>query len=207
MRNIKYVFMNKIEDNIIEYKSNLKNYFLQLAPKTNILELSELIDHFIIQKFSKNELIFKADEYSDTFHFLVKGLVRVYYIKEEKEITNMFASENTIVIGAYSIITGKKNYSNYEAYENTITLSIKYNILESFYKKYHSLEHLGRILAEKYYAAYLRKTYAVLFLSAEERYQIFIKENSDLFNRVSLKYVASYLGIKHETLSRLRAKY
>ncbi len=207
MQNFNDEIMIKSDDNIIEYRNNLKNYFLQFTPETNIDELSELVNQFTIEKFSKNEFLIKAGEKSDTFYFLIKGLVRIYYYTEEKEITNMFAPENNIVIGAYSIITGEKNYSNYEAYENTISLKINYDVLESFYKKYHSLERLGRILIEKYYTAFMYKTYSVLFLSAEERYQILLKENPDLFNRVSLKHIASYLGIQQETLSRLRAKY
>ena len=199
--------MVKSDDNIIEYRDNLKNYFLQFVPENNIGELSELVNQFTIEKFSKNEFLFKAGEHSDSFYFLVKGLVRLYYHTDEKEITNMFVTENSIVVGAYSIITGEKNYSNYEAYENTTTLKIKYDVLESYYEKYHSIEYLGRVLMEKYYTAFMYKTYSVLFLSAEERYQIFLKENHDLFNRVSLKYIASYLGIQQETLSRLRGKH
>ena len=52
----------------------------------------------------------------------------------------------------------------------------------------------------------MKKTYDLLYLSAEERYHLFIKENNDLLNRVPLKYIASFLGITQETLSRMRAK-
>ena len=83
----------------------------------------------------------------------------------------------------------------------------KYDVLESFYTKYHTLEHLGRKIIEAYYGAFMKKTYDVLFLSAEERYQLFIKDHSDLLNRVPLKHIATFLGIQKETLSRLRSKY
>ena len=53
----------------------------------------------------------------------------------------------------------------------------------------------------------MKKTYDVLFLSAEERYQLFVKDHGDLLNRVPLRFVASFLGITQETLSRLRAKH
>ena len=68
------------------------------------------------------------------------------------------------------------------------------------------MEHLGRVMIQAYYAAFIKKTYDVLSLSADDRYQLFVKENSGLLNRISLKYIASYLGITQETLSRLRAK-
>ena len=187
-----------------EYKDCLRSYFLSIVTKTDITPVNELIEEFEVVVFPKNKLIYRAGGFSDSIYFICKGLVRVYY---EKEITNLFVTENNIVIGAYSIITGQKNYSNYEAFEETIVLKLKYAELEKYYAKYHSLEHLGRILVEKYYCAFMKKTYDVLFLSAEERYQLFIKDHSDLLNRVPLKHIATFLGIQKETLSRLRSKY
>ena len=181
--------------NIDEYKNHLKKYFLNVVPETNPDALNELLEHFTFERFAKKQLN------------LLLNQLAVKDIKEDKEITNLLVPENTIVIGAYSIITGEKNYSNYEAFEETYVLKLNYAVLESFYGKYHSLEHLGRLLVEKYYTAFMKKTYDVLFLSAEERYQIFIKDHSELINRVPLRYIALYLGITQETLSRLRAKY
>lgn len=196
-----------VAENIEEQRNNLRNYFLNIAPKTNVDDLNELLDQFTLDKFSKKQLLYKAGGVSDTLYFIYRGLLRIYYIKEDKEITNLFVPENQIVIGAYSILTGERNYSNYEAFEDTYVLKLKYSVMEEYYLKYHSLEHLGRKLVERYYTSYMKKTYDVLFLSAEERYQIFMKEQSDLMNRVPLRYIASYLGVKQETLSRLRAKY
>ncbi len=196
-----------IPEDLNMQRNNLRNCLLQVAPNTNLDELNELVEQFTLDKFSKNELIYKAGGTSDTFYFIYKGLLRIYYTKEEKEITNLFVTENQMIMGAYNIITGNKNYSNYEAFEETYVLKINYDLLESFYLKYHSLEHLGRKLIELYYTTFMKKTYDVLFLSAEERYHIFLKENADLLNRIPLRFIASYLGIKQETLSRMRSKY
>ena len=196
-----------IPEDLNMQRNNLRNCLLQVAPNTNLDELNELVEQFTLHKFSKNELIYKAGGTSDTFYFIYKGLLRIYYTKEEKEITNLFVTENQMIMGAYNIITGNKNYSNYEAFEETYVLKINYDLLESFYLKYHSLEHLGRKLIELYYTTFMKKTYDVLFLSAEERYHIFLKENADLLNRIPLRFIASYLGIKQETLSRMRSKY
>jgi CRP-like cAMP-binding protein len=133
--------------------------------------------------------------------------VRIYYVKEEKEITNWFIQENMMFAATYSILTGQPNYSSYETLEETHVLKIKYAVLESFYTRYHSLEHMGRKLIQAYYGAFMKKTFDVLFLSAEERYHLFVKDHADLLNRVPLRYVASYLGITQETLSRLRSKH
>ena len=169
--------MIKHIQNIEESKNLLKKYLLSLYPNAGLNELSELIDQFKLDKF------------------------------EKKEITNWFIKENMMFAATYSILTGNSNYSTYEALEETYVLKIKYDVLESFYTKYHTLEHLGRKIIEAYYGAFMKKTYDVLFLSAEERYQLFVKDHGDLLNRVPLRFVASFLGITQETLSRLRAKH
>jgi CRP-like cAMP-binding protein len=199
--------MIKRKENIEEYRDKLLTYFLRLEPTTVLSELTELVEQFSFAKFSKKEIILQAGEFSDTVYFVYEGLVRIYYTKEDKEITNWFIKENMMFAATYSILTGEPNYSNYETLEDTYVLKIKYSVLESFYAKYHSLEHLGRKLIEAYYGAFMKKTFDVLFLSAEERYHIFEKDQHDLLNRIPLRYIASYLGITQETLSRLRAKH
>jgi CRP-like cAMP-binding protein len=199
--------MIKHIQNIEESKNQLKKYLLSLYPNTGLNELSELIDQFKLDKFEKKQTILEAGDLSDSVYFVIEGLVRIFYVKEEKEITNWFIKENMMFAATYSILTGNSNYSTYEALEETYVLKIKYDVLESFYTKYHTLEHLGRKIIEAYYGAFMKKTYDVLFLSAEERYQLFVKDHGDLLNRVPLRFVASFLGITQETLSRLRAKH
>jgi CRP-like cAMP-binding protein len=199
--------MRKPVQNIEEYRWKLMNYFLQIDASVNETELSELVNQFSIDTFDKKDVILKAGQFSDMVYYVVKGLVRIYYVKEEKEITNWFIKENMVFAPTYSIYTGKRNYANYEALEDTIVLKINYSTLESYYTKYHSLEHMGRMLIQQYYALFIKKTYDVLSLSSDERYQLFLKEHSELINRIPLRYIASYLGITPETLSRLRAKY
>ena len=199
--------MSKTRQNIDEHRNELKKYLLYLYPDTNLNELTELVEQFSLDKFDKKQMILQAGDFSDTVYFVYEGLVRIYYTKEDKEITNWFIKENMMFAATYSILTGEANYSNYETLEDTYVLKLKYNVLESFYAKYHSLEHLGRKIIEAYYGAFMKKTFDVLFLSAEERYSLFVKDHADLLNRVPLRYVASYLGITQETLSRLRSKY
>ena len=199
--------MIKHIQNIEESKNLLKKYLLSLYPNAGLNELSELIDQFKLDKFEKKQTILEAGDLSDSVYFVIEGLVRIFYVKEEKEITNWFINENMMFAATYSILTGNSNYSTYEALEETYVLKIKYDVLESFYTKYHTLEHLGRKIIEAYYGAFMKKTYDVLFLSAEERYQLFVKDHGDLLNRVPLRFVASFLGITQETLSRLRAKH
>lgn len=198
--------MKNKDIDILEYKKKLKQHLLDICPTVVPDELKILIDKFTLKKFKKNELLIEAGTYSDKLFFIGRGIVRVFYFKEDKEITNALVKENEIIAGAYSIFTGEKSFNNYETLEASITLYIEYSELEKLYNKFHSLERLGRLLVQKYYATYIKKTHDVLFLSAEERYANFIRNHAELINRVSLRFIASYLGVAQETLSRLRSK-
>jgi CRP-like cAMP-binding protein len=200
--------MVRQDEDIEVRRDQLRKFFLQLEPNTPLRELNELVEQFSLHRFQKKEMILEAGDFSEMVYFVCEGLVRIYYTSEEKEITNWFIRENMIFAATYSILTGEKNYNYYESLENTLVLKIKYSQLESFYTRFHSLEHIGRKLIESYYGAFMRRTHDVLFLSAEERYHLFLKDHHrDVMNRVPLRHIASYLGITQETLSRLRAKH
>lgn len=199
--------LSKQKLNIEELRNQLRKFYLTKAPNTNINELNELVTEFQVEKIKKKQIIIPAGEVSDYMYFICKGMVRIYYNKEDKEITNWFIQENMLFTSTYAIATQLPNLYNYETIENTIVLKIKYERLESFYNKYHSIANLGRLLILKYYAQFMKKTYDILFLSAEERYSLFLEEHSDLVNRISLRYIASYIGVSQETISRIRAKH
>ena len=118
--------MIKHIQNIEESKNLLKKYLLSLYPNAGLNELSELIDQFKLDKFEKKQTILEAGDLSDSVYFVIEGLVRIFYVKEEKEITNWFIKENMMFAATYSILTGNSNYSTYEALEETYVLKIKY---------------------------------------------------------------------------------
>jgi CRP-like cAMP-binding protein len=166
--------------------------------------LKDFVDNFELVSYPKKTLVIKEYENIDKVSFIISGLVRIYYKKEDKEITTWLLSENSFFMPVYHIFTNRDNLNNYEALEDTIVLQSTYKKMEEVYEKHPMLERMGRKIVEAYYASYLHHTYNVLYLSAEERYKSFVNENADLLNRVSLKYIASYIGIKQETLSRIR---
>ena len=78
--------------------------------------------------------------------------------------------------------------------------------LNELYKRYHSMETIGRIMAEEYCKIMEDRIMSLHIQSAEERYNTLLKEQPDVIQRVSLGHIASYLGITQETLSRIRKK-
>ena len=169
-------------------------------------QLDEFADCFSFKSFKKNEVIIQPNCAYNKFYFILNGLVRIYYIAEEKQIISDFKEPNSFFVNGYTLFTGLPNIDFHEALEKTDCLVADYDAIENLSAKYHPIEHLGRKMVESYYASYLITNYNKLFLSADERFDIFIKERGNLMNQVLLRHIASHLGIKPETLSRLRAK-
>jgi CRP-like cAMP-binding protein len=190
-----------------ERQQQLRNYFLHFTPDADSSALNELIEAFEMDSFSKNQLILKQGDYSDNFYFICKGLVRIYYIKDEKEITNWFIKENMAFVPAFSLFTSRENIMNFIALEKTYVLKIKYSVMEKYLNTNLSLAILGRKQVELYFGIFMTRIFNVLYTNVDEKYLYFIKEHGDLLKRVPLRYIAAYLGFTQETLSRLRAKY
>lgn len=198
--------MSSAFDNINVYRAQLKTTLLQLGSAPDE-EIDQLIRLFEEVRIAKKTSIIKPGEESDKVYFVVRGIIRIYYEKENKEITNWFISEGRFFAPVYHLFTGKPNPNYYEALEETIAITASYRDMEKLYSQFHSLEHIGRKLIESYYADFLRQSYNVLFLSADERYLNFLKNTPELISRVPLRFIASYLGLTQETLSRLRARH
>ena len=78
------------------YRERLNRYLSRIGQRVNPDEMNELVSHFEPHKFSKKEMILNAGEHSNTAYFVATGLVRIYYVKEDKEITNWFIKENMV---------------------------------------------------------------------------------------------------------------
>jgi len=154
----------------------------------------------------KDEHLEENNKHPDSFYFIVEGIVRVYYLKDGKDITDWFASKNQFIGPILNIYGGKPIQQYVQVLENTTLLVIKNNALEKLYKKYHSFERIGRLIITQTLIQLSERVIALQFYSAKEKYELLLKENPGIIKRVALKHIASYLGITLETLSRVRGQ-
>ena len=158
----------------------------------------------IERKFNKGDFIIKEGEIENYLSFLVQGFVRNFYITNKgDEITIEFVSGGFASVYD-SFLSRDKSIVCMEALENVVMLSISYNDLNELYQMSKTGERLGRLNAESYLLYMFKRRLSLLTLSAEERYLELIKENPKLLNYAKLQHIASYLGIKPESLSRIR---
>jgi CRP-like cAMP-binding protein len=140
-----------------------------------------------------------------TIYFVSNGCVRIYYFKEDIDITESFEFENAFVARAESLFTGKPSRKAIQAIEETSLIGIDSNKLFKLFELHHDLETLFRKIIEASYVSTVNRIESLQFNTAEERYFNLIKDHSNILKRVPLKYIASYLGITPVSLSRIRA--
>ena len=140
--------------------------------------------------------------------FIVKGLFRVYYVDLKTEIEHniFFIAENTFMVSLKSFLMQTACPYNVKALKDSELLVISHEHLQSLYPQSHAWERFGRILAEQYFIYSQSKSEAMMSQSPEERYVSLLNNFPDIANRVSLGHIASYLGIKGPSLSRIRAQ-
>ena len=141
-----------------------------------------------------------------TIYFVKEGCVRIYYFKEDIDITESFEFENAFVARAESLFTGKPSMKAIQAVEDSSLIAIDSNKLFQLFDKHHDLERLFRKIIEASYVNTVNRIESLQFHTADERYHNLLKEHKDILKRVPLKYIASYLGITPVSLSRIRAQ-
>lgn len=186
-------------------KKILKAKFLEIcAIPEHALE--ELFSYFTLETYKKNTHIIRETEPILHIYFIFKGIIRIYFYKNDKLIIERFVKEGGFFGGNYDHLSKYPGVHNYESLEDLVVLKIKHEDLENLYKKHPSIESLYRRQLEAFHFAYVDKLYTLKAANSEERYRDFELEYGDIINRISMKNVASYLNMTAETVSRIRAK-
>ena len=117
-----------------------------------------------------------------------------------------FVRENRYVTHYPAFITQTPSKYYFQCIEPSTVVNLAYKHIQEGYDRFPILERYGRLVAEEALNFQHRRIESFLFDNAETRYLGFIEENPDLFNRVSLSYLSSYLGIERQSLTRIRKK-
>lgn len=139
-------------------------------------------------------------------YFLEQGCLRGYYNLDSKEITYWFAFENNFVTSLLSFVTQKPGMENIQLLEDCKLWAVSYTDLQKLYDQHPEINTLGRVMNERYYVMLEERFVSNHFKEARDRYENLITQSPHILQRVPLGYVASYLGMTQETLSRIRNK-
>ena len=140
-------------------------------------------------------------------YFLEQGALRGFYNLDGKEITHWFAFAPEFVTSFHSFITRQPAVESIQLLEGSILWAISKENVTRLMNSYHEIERLVRIAYEGYYIRLEERFVNEQFKTAAERYQNFLQQTPHILERVPLGYIASYLGITQETLSRIRSRH
>ena len=178
--------------------------FLNRFIKVSEEEFAQLITWAEPRQFEKKTILTKPGEVEEYMYFITSGLIRKYFLKKDQEIITHIVKEGGIIGSGESFLTGKPSRYFVETLEPTTAFAISRQKLEEMYGSSKKWEKLGRIMTTQYFLVQEMRLMDNIRYSTRERFVKFMKENTDLIQRVPQKYLASYLNIKPETFSRLK---
>lgn len=181
--------------------NSINNYY----PLSTSAE-NALLNCFTKIIITKNEYLVTEGKVCHKLYFLEKGALRGFYNLDGKEITHWFGFENDFVTSFHSFITGEPAVENVQLMESCTLWSIEKETLTDLFNQHHDIERLVRIAYEKYYIRLEERYVNAQFKTAKELYENLISQTPHILERVPLGFVASYLGISQETLSRIRSR-
>jgi CRP-like cAMP-binding protein len=156
--------------------------------------------------FDRKQQVIRPGEVENYISFLDQGIVRYYVEEDGKDITFEIAFENTLASVYDSFLTRQPVMFSGEALVPTEFWSITYDDLQAFYANSEIGNRLGRLAAEQLYIRKNRRQMGLLKDTAEQRYLQLLKEHNHFIQLVPLKYLASYIGITPQALSRIRRR-
>ena len=159
-----------------------------------------------LQSLEKGKFLHKPAKVCNNTYFINSGLVRIYYKKDDKEITDNFSAEGEWITSIYSFMQNVPDNCYIQTIEKSELISIDILQLEKCFLDFPEMERFGRMLISKYFLEQSERIISLQFHTAKEKYLFFCKTSENKLPRVPLGMLASHLGITQETLSRIRAE-
>lgn len=153
----------------------------------------------------KKQNLLVPEEQCKYMYFIIKGCLRSYYV-DAKAVEHIYQirMDNNWISDLESLFSKEPSKYYIETIEDSDMLRISSDQMEELYKQVPALERYFRILFQKAYLNALSRLNDTMWSTAIDRYNDMLKQHPSMFQRVPLIYIASYLGITPESLSRIR---
>ena len=158
------------------------------------------------RSIAANDFFLRAGSVCQSVGFVVQGLLRYYVLDDDVEYTYDFSPEQTFTCNYESFLTKTPSTRFIQAVEDTTLLVISYNNLQRLYSQLSEGQKFGRLVAESLFVTMLQKLSSFYTETADERYDSFLSTYPHLQERLPQYVIASYVGIKPQSLSRIRAQ-
>jgi len=155
-------------------------------------------------KLDKNQYLVKEGQISDYMAFVRKGYLRIYFNLKGEESTRDIPSVNSFTTAFASFITKSPSFEVVRAITDCELLLIHRNDLNELYSDIPALGAIGRRIMEGMFVRLQKRMYSLLTENAETRYRNLLRDKPDFIQNIPLQFIASYLGVTSQSLSRLR---
>lgn len=161
---------------------------------------------FVPKHLGKGEYFLRAGEPCQHVAFIQQGLLRYYLHGDGEEFTYFFAKEQNFISDYESLLSSQPSTKSIQALEDCLLLVTTYENFQLIYKQVEEGERLGRLLIETVFVKIVQQLTSLYQDSPEERYKKFLENFSDIQQRIPQYYIASYVGVKPQSLSRIRRR-
>jgi CRP-like cAMP-binding protein len=158
------------------------------------------------REFAKKTIILHEGQTENYISFIEEGIIRFFIPKEGNELTFSFIFNDEMLCAYDSFLTRSPSLYAAETITHTILWSFTYADLQKLYKEVPLTNIIGRIASEEIYLKKAKREISLLNDSAEERYLKIFSDKRNLINFIPLKFLASFIGITPQALSRIRKR-
>ncbi len=178
-------------------------YIRSIAPLSDA-EIRMVRTYSPIHTVPKGTFLLKEGQVASHCYFILKGCVREYHLKDGEEKTTNFHTEGDTVTSAVSYIQRTPAKHFLECLEDTTMTALSYENELELNRRFPRLESICRQKVEEKMGIYQEMVAQYMSSTPEERYLHLLENRPDLFDRVPQYHIASYIGVKPESLSRIR---
>jgi len=167
-------------------------------------EWEDIRSRWVLRSFKKNQILLAEGEIERHLHFIVEGVHRLYFIDTKgAEQTVAFGYHGNFSGNLYSQISQSPSHYFLEALEQGSMLSLSVQALNELYDMYPILDRWGRLLCQDFFVGRGKREREMMTMTAKERFIRLYAESPHIFQLVPHKHLASYIGMRPETFSRM----
>ncbi len=185
--------------------NKLINYFLKITNLTTD-EINILSENMIIKNLPKGHLLLKEGQYNNDSYFILDGLVRQYKTIDGNDLTTNFFSEEQWIISLENFQEKMPSKYNLICVEDTTIVIGNEEKAQKLFKQFPRLETVSRQIMETVFFEQQNLMTTYITDKPEQRYLKLLKSRPEIFQRVPQYDIATYIGVKPESLSRIRKK-
>lgn len=181
------------------------NYFSKVSPLSET-ESKAIEENMCIKVFKKGDFLLKEGQISVDTYFILEGCVREFIVVDGEEKTTNFFTEEQWVISLNNFNSTSHAENNLECVEDTTVSVGNEEQAQKLFKIFPRFETIARAIVEADFVEQKKLLTSYLTDSPEQRYLKLLKSRPDIFQRVPQYQIASYIGVKPESLSRIRKR-